>query len=440
MKEKIYQTYFINPRALAVDAVGVAPSSITSAAWSPENTIYVGTDAGALLVVRPATGEVVPAPAAVASTARAALEAEAAFDEEAGLPAGCAAAWALTGGGAIRAVAFTKTHVVLAGADGALRFYTPAAEGPTGAVYPAATHACTVALTDGEFEEVLGVSFSPQFNQAVVTTADCGVYIMDIVGAFPPRPPADAQPTDSVGDIPMSPAALSSPRPSTNGMGSPRLSVHASNVEFVKIGDFHTGAVTGVAPLPDGVSLATCGLDGTLRGWDLRSGLLAWKRTLSSPQTSLATGSLAAGCCVIAVSSDTGVIRVFDVSAGAGAPPNLTLRARLMTAAPDAMALCPCGAVLALAGADCKLWFIEMATPAVARVVGFVMLPARAMSMSFSSDALLLVSAEGGEVCSVTPPPPGYQGNGANLDINPRDVHVRTLMAGGGTPPILTSS
>ena len=47
----------VRARELRVDAVGVAPAAIVAAAWSPERTVYLGTDAGALLVVHrtPAT-------------------------------------------------------------------------------------------------------------------------------------------------------------------------------------------------------------------------------------------------------------------------------------------------------------------------------------------------------------------------------------------------
>ena len=54
---------------------GIAPAAIVAAAWSPERTVYLGTDAGALLVVHPDTGDVVPPPPRVAESVAADLRA-----------------------------------------------------------------------------------------------------------------------------------------------------------------------------------------------------------------------------------------------------------------------------------------------------------------------------------------------------------------------------
>jgi WD40 repeat protein len=410
--DKVYETYSIETRPLNTQAVGVAPSAVTAAAWSPENSIYLGTDAGALLVVRPGTGEVIAPPAPVSDAAIAGLE------DSGELPAGAAAAWILmAGAGAVCAMAFTKQHVLLAGMDGALRFYTHASV----AALPGAAAQLhrVVALTDGEFEQVLGMSFNPVFSEAIVTTAECGLYVVNIYGDITPavaetggeQVPADAADGGEAGvSLELSSLSVADP------------------VEVVKVGDFHAGAVSGVAPLADGTSVATCGVDGTLRGWDLATGTCAWKRTLSSEQAAMTSGSVAAGSGVIAVASATGVVRVFDAGAGAAAPPHLTLRARLTTDVPDAIAMNAAGTLLAVAGMYGDCWLIEIAEAAkAARVVGYVALPARALAMTWAPDNKLLVSGQGGQVAAITPPTPGYVPQ-YGLAIESNDAPVQSVM------------
>lgn len=426
--DKVYETYSVETKALNVRAVGVAPASITAAAWSPENTIYLGTDAGAVLLVRPETGEVIAPPTAVSKAAVAGLTTPdmAGEDEDLALPVGWAAAWILTtAGGAVRSVAFTKQHVLLAGNDGALRFYTHAS---TALPPSAAAHLRrVVGLHDGDFEEVVSISFNSVFNEAVVTTAECGVYVVSF------RDDIHSPGVPVVEDSGSAAAAGEAGKQvlADTGGASEAQSVSSAEEEdpvaVVKVGDFHAGAVTGVAPLADGNSVATCGVDGTLRGWDLTTGQCAWKCTLSSEQAAMTSGSVAAGSGIIAVASATGVVRIFDAGAGAAAPPHLTLRVRLTADVPDTIAMNPSGTFLAVAGRQGDCWLVEIASAEAARVVGYVSLPARALAMTWASDNQLLVSGHGGEVAAITPPPPGYTPQ-HGLAIGAKDAKVQSVM------------
>lgn len=385
--DKVYETYSVQTRSINVQTAGVAPAAITAALWSPENTIYLGTDTGAVLVARPATGDIIAPPAALSETIIAELlgaddaaadAADAGEDISSFLPPGANSAWIFTPGQGrgVSAMAFTKDHVMIAGSDGTLRFYTHAAvsSGPAAGQLQRVTP-----LADGDYEEILGMTFNPIFAEAVVTTAEGGVYVVNIDGdinssaAAAPSAEASSNETAAGGE-----QAEVTADPAT----SSAVVVAEAVIEVVKVGDFHAGAVTGVVPLADGNSVATCGVDGTLRGWDLITGTCAWKRTLSSEQAAMTSSSLASGGSgVIAVASATGVIRVFDAGAGVVAAPHLTLRARLTTDVPDAIAMNEAGTWLAVAGMYGDCWLIEIATAQAARVVGYVALPARACSM-----------------------------------------------------------
>ena len=407
--DKVYETHSVERRVLDVRAVGVAPSAITAAVWSPENTIYLATDAGALLVVRPATGGVIAPPEPIRFTSADV--------------AGSAAAWVLTpGSAAVSVIAFTKHHVLLGGTDGTLRFYSHAKlEAPPGHELPE-LH-LEVAMSEGEYENMTGASFNPVFDQGVVTTAEGGVYVLDIQGDIAPNVGGVA-----AGDVSSAGPETDAEHPPVDTPSVDEPGSKEAPVSVVKVGDYHAGAVTGVASLADGTSVATCGVDGTLRGWDLRDpGTCAWKRTLSSEQALMTSGSVAAGSGMIAVASATGVVRVFDAGAGAAAPPRLTLRERLTADVPDAISMNPSGTWLAVAGAYGDCWLVEIATADAARVVGYVALPARALGMTWATDAQLLVSGEGGEVAAVTPPPAGYTPP-FGMAIEAKDGVVQSVM------------
>ena len=172
----------VRARELRVDAVGVAPAAIVAAAWSPERTVYLGTDAGALLVVHPDTGDVVPPPPRVAESVAADLRARGIGVRGARARAdGASLAWAVVPDGApARGFAFTKTRVAIAGGrDGAVRFHAHArtrrraveTEIPARLVK-------TLGVSGGEGDETTSVAFSPTFESAVVVTRRRGVYLV----------------------------------------------------------------------------------------------------------------------------------------------------------------------------------------------------------------------------------------------------------------------
>ena len=156
----------------------------------------------------------------------------------------------------------------------------------------------------------------------------------------------------------------------------------------------------GAVALADGA--ATCGVDGTVRGWDLTTGECAWTIDAGGrAQAACSAGSLANGCDVFAVASAGGVTRVYQCPGGVTHHPKLLLRVRLTKSAPDAFAVSPSGSHVAVAGDEKDgCWFIEVAKNADtgvsnARVVGRVAFPinfGRAVAACWTSDDQLLVA------------------------------------------------
>ena len=88
--DKVFETYLIRRVAIRSEDVGVNPTSLTGAAWSPSGNAYVGTSLGGVLIVDAKTGEV---------TSRSASAVDG-------------------GAGPTRAFAFTKEHVFVGGGGG----------------------------------------------------------------------------------------------------------------------------------------------------------------------------------------------------------------------------------------------------------------------------------------------------------------------------------
>ena len=407
-------------RELRVDAVGVAPSALVAAAWSPERTVYLGTDAGALLVVHPDTGDVVPPPPHVAESVAADLRARGiGVRGGARAPDGATFAWATIPDGApVRGFAFAKTRVAIAGGrDGAVRFHAHArtrrraveTEVPARLVK-------TLGMPGGEGEETTSVAFSPTFESAVVTTTQRGVYLvtglLDDDGPISERAGAGME---TIGEAEEEAEEDTDAGAGYSGSGSSESGSSGSR-RAVKIGDYHDGAATGAAALVDG-GVATCGVDGTLRGWNLDGASSAsspsWIRRVASSHAAMAAS--AGGSAAVVVASTLGVLRVFDARGGAarGAVPGLSLRARLSATAPDALAMNPAGTRVAFVAAEGRCWFVDVfdaGRATTARVVGNLALPfPRAVAAAWIADDRLLVSGRDGELASVRAPPAGAE-------------------------------
>ena len=419
----------VRARELRVDAVGVAPAAIVAAAWSPERTVYLGTDAGALLVVHPDTGDVVPPPPRVAESVAADLRARGiGVRGGARAPDGASLAWAVVPDGApARGFAFTKTRVAIAGGrDGAVRFHAHArtrrraveTEIPARLVK-------TLGVSGGEGDETTSVAFSPTFESAVVVTRRRGVYLvtglLDEDGPISERVRAGME---TIGEAEEeAEEGVEGVEGFSDGSGSRRRAT--------RVGEYHEGAATGAAALVDG-GVATCGVDGTIRGWNVHhpTSTPSWIRRVASTHAAMAASADPRGSAVVAVASTLGVLRVFDARGGAsrGAVPGLSLRARLSATAPDALAMNRAGTRVAFVAAEGRCWFVDVAgeptsadereaaaakianLATTARVVGELALPfPRAVAAAWIANDRLLVSGPDGELASVRAPPAGAE-------------------------------
>ena len=98
-----------------------------------------------------------------------------------------------------------------------------------------------------------------RFESAVVATDRAGIYLVNVEEKGEAKDEAGDEAKDEAGD---------------EAKGEDGASFGVAE----KIGDYHFGPVTGAAALADG-GVATCGADGTLRGWDLATGACAWRCT-----------------------------------------------------------------------------------------------------------------------------------------------------------------
>ena len=178
--ERAWDKLITTVKNLNVKTAGVAPGSVTAAAWSPNNTVCLGTDGGVLLVCSPHDGEVLAPPGEVTDRVNEC------FDAGEAKPAGHGHAWAATPRRApIDAIAFTRRHAVLAGRGGsysggsytdgvALRFHAhPNAK--AGAVFDREVLVGDV----GERATFVSVG-GERFESAVVATDSAGIYLVNV--------------------------------------------------------------------------------------------------------------------------------------------------------------------------------------------------------------------------------------------------------------------
>ena len=317
------RTPAVRARELRVDAVGVAPAAIVAAAWSPERTVYLGTDAGALLVVHPDTGDVVPPPPRVAESVAADLARAGSAFEGARAPDGAVAGGAVVPDGRararVRAYQEPRRDRGRAGRRGALprarAHETP--RGGDGDSRAAGENAGRVRREGGRDDER---RFFSDVWSAVAATRRRGVYLVTgLLTKTDPSPNASARGwRRSERRRRRRRRGSRGVRGFSDGSGSRRRATRA--------GEYHEGAATARRRSSTGV--ATCGVDGTIRGWNVHhpTSTPSWIRRVASTHAAMAASADPRGSAVAAVASTLGVLRVFDARGGAsrGAVPGLS--------------------------------------------------------------------------------------------------------------------
>ena len=188
---EIFHRRSVTQRPLLVDAAGVKPSALTAAAWTPNDTIVLGTDTGAVFVVNPDSAELIAPPGVVRSAVRQGLVAE--QPQRAVTPPGLPFVWAFVGNSQISSFAFSATRaaVTMTNANSVF-FYSPfvaADETNTNnpkldAVRPArlvkTIHLTTGGTTDTNdlSRGIALVSFSPSFDECVATSYFGAVFVL----------------------------------------------------------------------------------------------------------------------------------------------------------------------------------------------------------------------------------------------------------------------
>jgi hypothetical protein len=156
-------------------------SALTAAAWSPDRTVLVGNDEGAVFVVNPDDGSSIAPPGAVRSAVRAALAAES--PQRAVPPTGISNAWAFAGAGAVSSFAFSEARTIVALFDSnRLGFYSPfvaqdAAETKNPKLHSdrPARLVKTVFVRGGT--GIASVSFAPSYDESAATTTEGAVFV-----------------------------------------------------------------------------------------------------------------------------------------------------------------------------------------------------------------------------------------------------------------------
>lgn len=140
---------------------------------------------------------------------------------------------------------------------------------------------------------------------------------------------------------------------------------NVSVLRAVQMSEFHTGSVTAlvtIAPCgsyPTGHTFLSTGTDGSLRLWDGPTGRQLACRTFSSAQSTLASSPTQP---LVAVGSQTGVLRLVCVGNGAAGTRVLQVTQRLRLHASNivALAFSPTGDILACVGQDLRVWFMAI--------------------------------------------------------------------------------
>ena len=274
-------------------------------AWLPGAVLLMGTDDGALLLADARTGTLhdhtTDDGALLLADARTGTLHDHTTDPR---------VWG-TLGGAVCALAVHRHHVLAATADGALQLVsTPRAHLPNTVLQVLWEH--TLAEDDTPLE-VTALCYSPTFDRVALATSDAALYMLTL------------HPTE--------------------GGAAPQAQLDC-------VAEYHCGAVTALAALPDGDHFASCGKprppccnqsrrgvvlmcllwcccagdDGALHIWSASQRTLAFRRQLSAPLSALAVCPRAS---LLALGSAEGVVRVFALPAHGAAEPVLMFRARL---------------------------------------------------------------------------------------------------------------
>ncbi|MEW5311891.1 MAG: hypothetical protein WDW38_003568 [Sanguina aurantia] len=164
--------------------------------------------------------------------------------------------------------------------------------------------------------------------------------------------------------LPDRAATPDSARPSTTTHSPPPLA-EVPTLRAVQMAEYHTGCVTALvaiapcASYPSGHTFMSAGSDGSLRLWDGPTGKQLACRTFSSAQGTLASSATQP---LVAVGSETGVLRLVCVGGGGGGSRALqvTQRLRLHSGSIIALAFNPTGDMLACVGQDLRVWFLAI--------------------------------------------------------------------------------
>ncbi|KAK3269569.1 hypothetical protein CYMTET_21995 [Cymbomonas tetramitiformis] len=350
--DKTYKTFSISARTVDMDEL----NPITGA-WMPGGIIYVGCqldDGGQLAVIDAKTAQIVPTPKGGLGWVESATP--------------------------ISAVLCHKSHVAVAGGDGLLRFFTHFLT--DGSVQELDLLFELPLVAQDEFLEVLSMAYSPLFQEMVVVTGEGTMHKVNLRDAARRGTPQD----------PEAPFATAS-----------------------TWADYHSGAVTGLVPMPLGTHFATTGVDGTLRIWDGAAKKMVFKREFSSKQTCLGV-SAAAG--MIALGSSEGVLRLMRINSHGAAEPTLAFRCRVHDSTISHVCFSPSGLVVASYAADGKLFFTSTGmTPGTEpRAMFFTRsVPESVACLTWSSreapesgneacDGVILMGLVDGEMMSLQPP------------------------------------
>ncbi|KAG2447457.1 hypothetical protein HYH02_007780 [Chlamydomonas schloesseri] len=340
--EPLWEKSVFRPLQLAPGALP-AGAEVTCHCWGPAG-LYAGTSTGGLVLLDPATMAPLQLHAGAGGAAGegAAGGSGGTASPTPGASSGGAASGgvpavvpdAVASGAAVTALALNRDLVAVAAADGSVRVFTALPAGPAAAAAATGPPSLSHEVWLGRAGPARGMA---------VASAECGGgdHATLLLGC----------PDGTVYRAPLAPK---------QGGGA----THSALVV-----DCHTGRLAGVVPHPGGGAFVTTGSDGSVRVWSATDGALLGRKQLSSAQTALAAA--APGASLVAVGSETGVVRVMVLppatsaaSAAASDAPlpalRVLFRQRLHSSPVDVLVFSPANDLLLSAGRDGNAWLCSV--------------------------------------------------------------------------------
>lgn len=301
---------------------------------------------------------------------------------------------ATEGGGAVTGISMNRDLVAVACSEPVVRCFTHATPGFTQRPGIPTTHQPFELRAQALYgtTPLLSVDYGgAEFTQVLVGTAEGAVYLSDI---------------------------------------EPGSGEVATNV----LCEAHTGAVAAMRTHPTlRGHVVSCGADGTLRVWDTEAGSCVSRRTFSSAQTAM-------GCCpgrpLLALGSETGVIRLVSLAPDAARPLQVVFRKRLHTAAVQDIVFSDTGEWMATAGKDRNLCFTLLHEQGAPVVLGHISCPSPVLNLVWprAPDAdepcVLATLASGGVMCCTVPielSASGRPTNSPDMQLSNRDVNIKIV-------------